>query len=120
MTTQGMNGDGGAHGTRLAEARAFIEREFRRSPSLDEIARAAGVSPYHFHRLFTRAYGKTPKRFAEELRVAEVQRLALSGMRFMHVWRHLGYSTQSHMGNRFKQVVGKTPMQWLRCVREKR
>ena len=106
-------------GGRLAEARAFIEREFRRSPSLDEIARAADVSVYHFHRLFRRAYGKTPKQLVEELRIAEVKRLAVQGMPFSEVWRPLGFATQSHMGNRFKRVVGKTPREWLREVRAK-
>jgi AraC-like DNA-binding protein len=101
---------------RLTEARAFIEREFRRSPSLDEIARAANVSVYHFHRLFRRAYGKTPKRLVDELRVAEVQRLVLAGVPLWQVWREVGFSHQSHMGDRFKQLTGKTPRKWLRSV----
>ena len=109
-------GEGRDRGDRLAEARAFIEREFRRSPSLDEIARAAGVSVYHFHRLFRQAYGKTPKQLVEELRVAEAQRLALEGVLFSEMWRDLGYATQSHMGNRFKQLVGITPREWLKSA----
>ena len=107
------------HAERLAAARAFIEREFRRSPSLDEIARAAHVSPYHFHRLFRHAYGKTPKQLIDELRIAEVQRLALRGVPFGDMWRPLGFSHQSHMSSRFKRVVGKTPRQWLRAARAK-
>ena len=108
------------HAERLAEARAFIEREFRRSPSLDEIARAAHISPYHFHRLFRRAFDKTPKRLIEELKIADVQRLALRGVPFGDMWRPLGFSHQSHLTSRFKRVVGKTPRQWLRAVGAKR
>jgi AraC-like DNA-binding protein len=108
-------------GRRLASARALIERDFRRRRlSLSDVAEAAHLSVYHFHRLFRRAYGKTPKQLIEELRVAEVQRLALEGVPFSEVWRVLGYSTQSHMGNRFKQLVGKTPKEWLNSARVKR
>ena len=45
-------GTTGSHAERLAEARAFIECEFRRSPTLNEIAGAAHASPFHFHQLF--------------------------------------------------------------------
>lgn len=33
-------------------------------PSLDELAAAAGYSPYHFHRLFKAITGVTPKAYA--------------------------------------------------------
>jgi AraC family transcriptional regulator of adaptative response/methylated-DNA-[protein]-cysteine methyltransferase len=37
-------------------------------PAPDELARAAGLSPFHFHRLFTAATGVTPKAYADALR----------------------------------------------------
>ena len=69
----------------LSVARQYIERTFRRNVSLDEVAAAARLSPFHFHRLFRRHYGKTPKRLVDEMRIAEAKRLALGGMRFVEV-----------------------------------
>jgi len=48
---------------RVERAIRFLERHAGRSPSLAEVAGAAGLSPAHFQRLFTRWAGISPKRF---------------------------------------------------------
>ena len=99
---------------RLAAARALIERDFRRRRlCLADVARAAHFSEYHFHRLFRRHYGATPKQLISALRIAEVQRLALTGSSLSDASASTGFSHQSHMTARFKQAVGMTPRQWL-------
>jgi AraC family transcriptional regulator of adaptative response/methylated-DNA-[protein]-cysteine methyltransferase len=52
---------------RVEKAIRYLEENFRRQPGLGELARAADVSEYHFHRLFTRWAGITPKRFLQFL-----------------------------------------------------
>jgi AraC family transcriptional regulator of adaptative response/methylated-DNA-[protein]-cysteine methyltransferase len=42
--------------------------EADQTPSLDELADAAGFSKYHFHRLFKRVVGVTPRQYAAEKR----------------------------------------------------
>ena len=42
-------------------------------PSLDELANEAGVSPFHFHRLFRRIAGVTPKAYVEAERARRAQ-----------------------------------------------
>ena len=100
---------------RLAKAYSFIEREFRRVPGLEEIAAATGLSPFHFHRVFRRAYGKTPKQMMNELQVAEVQRLILAGEPLARAADKAGFAHQAHMTGRFKQLVGTTPLRWLKA-----
>ena len=48
---------------RVERAIHYIAENRRAQPSLDAIAEAAHVSPYHFQRLFTRWAGVSPKRF---------------------------------------------------------
>ena len=48
---------------RIETAIHFLEQNFRQQPSLEEVAAAVGLSEYHFHRLFSRWVGTTPKRF---------------------------------------------------------
>lgn len=48
---------------RIERAVCFIVENRQSQPSLEEIARAAHVSPFHFQRLFTSWAGVSPKRF---------------------------------------------------------
>jgi AraC family transcriptional regulator of adaptative response/methylated-DNA-[protein]-cysteine methyltransferase len=52
---------------RIETAIRFLEENFRQQPSLEEVAAAVGLSEYHFHRLFSRWVGTTPKRFLQFL-----------------------------------------------------
>jgi AraC family transcriptional regulator of adaptative response/methylated-DNA-[protein]-cysteine methyltransferase len=53
--------------TRISRAIEFIEREYQRQPRLGEMARQAGVSEFHFNRLFRRWAGLTPKQYLAEI-----------------------------------------------------
>jgi AraC family transcriptional regulator of adaptative response/methylated-DNA-[protein]-cysteine methyltransferase len=45
----------------------FLEENFRRQPSLSEVAAHVNLSEYHFQRLFSRWVGISPKRFLQYL-----------------------------------------------------
>lgn len=63
---------------RIEKAILHLERNFPSRPGLAEVARAAGLSPCHFQRLFTRWAGISPKRFLQFL-AAERARNSLRG-----------------------------------------
>jgi len=48
---------------RIANAIAYIGEHFQEQPSLDDVAAAAGMSRYHFQRLFSEWAGVSPKKF---------------------------------------------------------
>ena len=102
---------------RLLAAMRFLQREFHRGPHLPEIARTAHLSAYHFHRVFRRRFGKTPKQVLVELQIAEVQRLMLAGVRPAAAAKRAGFAHQSHLTTRFKKMTGLTPGQWLLLTR---
>jgi AraC family transcriptional regulator, regulatory protein of adaptative response / methylated-DNA-[protein]-cysteine methyltransferase len=52
---------------RIERAIAFIEQNRERRPDLAEISRAAGLSEFHFQRLFSRMVGISPKKYAQYL-----------------------------------------------------
>ena len=52
---------------RIEAAILYLEENFRDQPSLDDVARKAGLSAHHFQRLFRRWAGISPKRFAQFL-----------------------------------------------------
>ena len=63
---------------RIEAAIAHIAAHHPESPSLDEIAAVANLSPFHFQRMFSRWAGVSPKRFARYLSL-EQARAALRG-----------------------------------------
>ncbi|WP_300542697.1 methylated-DNA--[protein]-cysteine S-methyltransferase [Maricaulis sp.] len=52
---------------RIASALAFLGENWRDHPDLEAAARAAGLSPHHFQRVFTRWVGVSPKKYVGAL-----------------------------------------------------
>ena len=72
---------------RIGLATDFLHSNYARALELDEVARVACLSKYHFLRLFTRIHGITPavylqcKRTAAALRLLQNRQLTVSGGR---------------------------------------
>ena len=67
------------HATTVADACRFIEAS-EQAPGLEALANRAGLSPYHFHRVFKAITGLTPKAYATAHRNRRVRAgLARSG-----------------------------------------
>jgi len=60
---------------RIERAIRYLEAHYRRQPGLKEMARAAGLSEFHFQRLFRRWAGVSPKRFVQYLTAGHAARL---------------------------------------------
>jgi len=52
---------------RMTRAIEYIEREYQHQPKLAQIAKAVGLSEFHFNRLFRRWTGLTPKQYLAEV-----------------------------------------------------
>ncbi len=52
---------------RIQKAIHFLEENFQDQPSLQQMARHSNISEYHFHRIFQRWAGISPKRFLQYL-----------------------------------------------------
>jgi AraC family transcriptional regulator of adaptative response/methylated-DNA-[protein]-cysteine methyltransferase len=48
---------------RVASVIRYLDEHYSDQPDLSELARGAGLSPFHFHRLFSAWAGVTPKDF---------------------------------------------------------
>jgi AraC family transcriptional regulator len=80
--------------------------------SLDELARLAILSPYHFHRVFRDVTGVPPGRFLAALRMHEAKRLLLTTQhRVTDVCFEVGYTSLGTFTTNFKNLVGLAPCQ---------
>jgi len=64
---------------RVANVIRFLDRHHTDQPALAQLAATAGLSPFHFHRLFSSWAGVTPKDFLQCLTVEHVKQLLLDG-----------------------------------------
>lgn len=106
---------------RLIPALKFMEEEFRRGPTLTEIAHTTHLSPFHFHRRFTELLGLTPKHFMLDCQIEESKRMLTEGKKSLaEIAAICGFAHQSHFTSRFKQATGLTPTRWRRLAAERR
>ena len=98
---------------RVAIAIAAIHEGFAGPINLDAIAEAAGLSPHHFHRLFTKLIGVSPKRYTT-LKRMQVARWLLRTSRepIGAIGTGVGYTTAAHFAAAFKGTVGVTPREF--------
>jgi len=85
---------------------------------LAEPATAAGFSPFHYHRLFQRAFGETPHHFLTRLRIDRAKALLAAGeLAVTEICWEVGYSSLGSFSTRFKEVTGCSPSDYRRRVR---
>ncbi len=92
----------------IAEACRRIETA-EEEPSLEQLARAAGLSPYHFHRVFKAATGLTPKAYAAAKRAGRVREGLSQGERVTDALYDAGYGSNSRFYERSNDILGMTP-----------
>lgn len=76
---------------------------------IDQLASIAGVSRFHFNRLFKLHFGLSPARYHTQLRLIEARRRLREGTAVLDVAYDLGFYDQSHLINCFRRVMGITP-----------
>jgi AraC family transcriptional regulator len=74
---------------------------------VDELARIAGRSPFHFSRVFTRSVGLTPHRYVVHLRVQRATELVRTGqLGLAEIAARTGFADQSHLSRWVRRVHG--------------
>jgi AraC family transcriptional regulator len=78
---------------------------------LADVARAAGMSPFHFHRVFHALVGETAGDFAKRLRLDKALFMMSHARRasLTHVALSCGFSSSSDFSRSFKQRFGASP-----------
>ena len=96
------------YAAKVAEACRLIE-EAEEPPKLDELARAIGLSTYHFHRMFKAIAGVTPKAYAvahRQKRVRETLKRSRSVTEAIH---EAGFNSSGRFYASSDDVLGMTP-----------
>jgi AraC family transcriptional regulator, regulatory protein of adaptative response / methylated-DNA-[protein]-cysteine methyltransferase len=105
-----MSTQEGLNYNRIAEAINYIKQNFKRQPSLEEVAEKINISPFHFQRLFTEWAGVSPKKFLQYISVEHAKQI-LKGKEatLFDVAEETGLSGTGRLHDLFINIEGMTP-----------
>ncbi|MBV9077727.1 MAG: bifunctional DNA-binding transcriptional regulator/O6-methylguanine-DNA methyltransferase Ada [Methylobacteriaceae bacterium] len=92
----------------VGRACRLIERG-EEMPSLEALAAAAGLSPFHFHRVFKAVTGVTPKAYGEAARSRRLKARLEAGDSVTGAIYEAGYNAPSRFYARAAERLGMTP-----------
>lgn len=93
-------------------AKQYLEENYAQRISLSDLAEQVALSPYHLLRVFHAEVGLPPHTYLQDVRIRRAQRLIELGQPLIDAALAVGFSSQSHLTRRFKQIVGVTPGQY--------
>lgn len=103
----------------IQEALAWMEKHLAEQFSIDEVAHAAGMGISNFHEQFLREMGFTPAEYRTRQRIHKAKLLLYeSHLSIVDIAFELGFSTSQYFATVFKKLVGATPREYRKQVRD--
>jgi AraC-like DNA-binding protein len=102
----------GAADVALARAVQLMHAQLADSLTLDQLAQAAGLSPFHFLRRFKAHHHVTPHQMLMALRLFRAKQQLAAGVAPASVAADVGLVDQSHLTRRFAHMYGVTPARY--------
>jgi AraC-like DNA-binding protein len=101
-----------------------MDENYHEPIDLDEISQKAFLSKFHFHRLFTRIYRRTPHQYLTRKRLDKAKDLLAENKPVTEVCNEVGFESISSFSGLFKKEIGFAPqyyrnMAWLKKQQQK-
>jgi AraC family transcriptional regulator len=96
---------------RINRAIDHVVRDLARPSRLEDVAAVAGLSPFHFHRVFKAVVGETLQQFVKRQRLERALYLMSHAPQrsLTDVALHCGFASSSDFSRSFKQRYGAAP-----------
>src|SRR5688572_4447608 len=102
-----------AYKERLLRVLVYIQQHLDEAIELDDLARVAHFSPYHFHRLFRGMVGESVMEHIRRLRLERAaHRLKLSDQPVTQIAFDAGYETHEAFTRAFRAMFDESPSQF--------
>lgn len=103
---------------RMVEVALWLDAQAQEQLDLETIAAEAGLSPYHFLRLFATVLGVTPHQYLVRARLRRAAQLLADGDRSItDIAFEAGFSDLSNFVRTFHRAAGVSPRQFRRAAR---
>lgn len=105
----------------IKQAIGYIQENYRRPITIEELAERCNMSQGHFCRLFKQYTLKTPVQYVNNLRISKAIELLISGNRkILDIALDTGFNGLSYFIGVFKESVGVTPTKFRKEYGNKR
>ena len=102
-------------GFKLKQITDWIKANLAEEFELERLAKQAGLSKFHFHRLFTQATGMSPAKYQLTARMNEARRLLReTNQSIVAIAVDLGFSSASHFAQVFRREAELSPSDYRR------
>lgn len=98
---------------RLGRAATLIAARLDDPPSLDELAAAAAISPFHLHRVWRGLTGETVRQSIARLRVEAVQGALGDGASVTAAAMAAGFASSQSFTRAFRRTTGQAPSRFV-------
>jgi AraC family transcriptional regulator len=103
---------------RAVEAALWLDEHSREAVDLDSAAAQAGLSPFHFLRMFARVIGATPHQYLVRLRLRHAARLLADDSRSItDIAMDVGFADLSNFVRTFHRAAGVSPGNFRRAAK---
>jgi AraC-like DNA-binding protein len=100
----------------LLRARDLVDSRYAEPLDLEELARAAHVSPRHFSRSFRRTFGETPYQYLLTRRMERARHLLrTTDLRVIEICLAVGFASVGSFTTAFRRHVGVSPTAYRRA-----
>ncbi len=97
----------------IREAVAYIENNYQRDMTVEEMAEALRLNRSYFGKIFRLSTGKSPQRFLMNYRMIKAAELLAGTERPVNeIGQSVGYENPLHFSRAFKTIYGVSPREW--------
>ncbi len=105
---------------RITPVMQSMNREYYKNYSLEEYAAVAGMSKFHFLRVFKDITGTSPLEYRNKLRIEHAKELLEDeSIPVGEIGNMIGFSSPSYFCDAFKKKTGVSPQKYRSSLREK-
>ena len=101
------------HDNRMNKTEEFIRQNFDKKITIDDMAKVACISKYHFSRLFKESTGQSPYKYLSQYRIDKAKDLLIStNLSVNEIALRVGFDDMSSFFYLFKQHMHVSPLQF--------
>ncbi|MDF2510342.1 MAG: AraC family transcriptional regulator [Herbinix sp.] len=99
----------------VTKAKEYIDKNFNKKISLNDISERFYINPYYFSQLFKRKTGETYHSYITGLRISRAMRLLEeTNLNIYEICEMVGYSDPNHFNKMFERRMGVKPSEYKR------